>query len=324
VPLDRFARRQRALGVRPRIRARALFLALIVAPVPTAVGVAGLVDDEALRMLALAGCAACLFALGLAVRDRLRGGEALGIAIAGGVLGGLGAAWNAFLAFLTTVTFAHGRPFRHAGRAVTARPRAGGGWTDETRPAGARDEEWANRSRSWGRDGLAEHASVASFARLVLDLLAVGAPAELVAAASRAQAEEIEHARLCFSLASAYAGRPVGPGPLPEAALGDRRPLDRALRLRQLAVESLRDGCWGEQRSADELAARAAVETDPAVRAVLERLAADEQRHADLGWRIVEHCLAEDPSVRPAILEESFALEVAGARGVAHRARALL
>jgi hypothetical protein len=165
---------------------------------------------------------------------------------------------------------------------------------------------------------------VASFARLVLDLLAVGAPAELVAAASRAQAEEIEHARLCFSLASAYAGRPVGPGPLPEAGLGDGRRLDRALRLRQLAVDSLRDGCWGEQRSADELRARAAVETDPAVRAVLERLAADEQRHADLGWRIVEHCLAEEPSARPALLEESFALELAGARAVAHRARALL
>jgi hypothetical protein len=45
-----------------------------------------------------------------------------------------------------------------------------------------------------------EHASVASFARFTLGLLAVAAPAELVAESVRAMADEIEHARVTYDL----------------------------------------------------------------------------------------------------------------------------
>jgi hypothetical protein len=62
---------------------------------------------------------------------------------------------------------------------------------------------------------LLEHASVASFARFSLQLMAAGAPASLVEAAHRAALDEIEHARLTFRLASRYEGRALGPGPLP-------------------------------------------------------------------------------------------------------------
>jgi hypothetical protein len=47
-----------------------------------------------------------------------------------------------------------------------------------------------------------------------LELLALGAPAELVEKAHVAALDEIEHARICFALASAYGGERYGPGPL--------------------------------------------------------------------------------------------------------------
>src|SRR5262245_889099 len=49
---------------------------------------------------------------------------------------------------------------------------------------------------AWLRDAQMEHASIASFARFTLELLAVGAPAELVADSQRASLDEIEHARM--------------------------------------------------------------------------------------------------------------------------------
>ena len=66
----------------------------------------------------------------------------------------------------------------------------------------------------WTRIGQLEHASVAAFAQFVLQLLAVAAPPDLVLAAQSALADEVEHARLAFGLASLYAGVGVGPGPL--------------------------------------------------------------------------------------------------------------
>ena len=71
-------------------------------------------------------------------------------------------------------------------------------------------------ARLWAESARGEHASVPAFSRLSLSLVALGAPAGLVEAALRAALDEIQHARLAFSLASTYAGEPVGPGPLPE------------------------------------------------------------------------------------------------------------
>ena len=42
----------------------------------------------------------------------------------------------------------------------------------------------------WSRDALAEHASIASFARFSLQLMAVGAPSALLADAQRAASDE--------------------------------------------------------------------------------------------------------------------------------------
>jgi hypothetical protein len=69
-------------------------------------------------------------------------------------------------------------------------------------------------AQHWTQVGRFEHASVASFARFAVHLLRLGAPPQLLRQTHAAMADEIEHARMAFGLASAYAQRELGPGAL--------------------------------------------------------------------------------------------------------------
>ena len=68
-------------------------------------------------------------------------------------------------------------------------------------------------ARGWLEDAFAEHGiDFRIFARFTLDLLALGAPSELVLAAQRAGLDEVRHARLCFALAARHSGESRGAG----------------------------------------------------------------------------------------------------------------
>lgn len=154
-------------------------------------------------------------------------------------------------------------------------------------------------AEAWKRDGLAEHASVASFGRFALELLAVGAPAGLVADAHRAALDEVQHARLCLELASAYAGEAIVPGPFDFG-----RGLAVTASLPAMAARTFLGVCAGETLEAVRAAEQLAVATDPAARAVLARIAPDGARHAELGWRTVAWALeAGGEPVREALRE---------------------
>lgn len=148
---------------------------------------------------------------------------------------------------------------------------------------------------------LAEHASIASFAQLVLDLLALAAPAELVHAAALAMADEVEHARLAFALASARVGRPLGPGALLQ------RPSRPATKI-ELATETA-SAAVHETIGAFAQRAAAHAQTDAERARVHHRIADDELRHAELGWRIVAWAIQDDSAARAAV-----ALTLAGWR----------
>jgi hypothetical protein len=137
-------------------------------------------------------------------------------------------------------------------------------------------------ARVWQRRAQFEHASVASFARFTLELLSVGAPADLVAAATQAAGDEVEHARACFGVASAFAGEPIGPGPLPVAGA-----LDGRRSLAEIASAAVVEGCIGETCAALEAAATHAATGCPVLSPLMEKIAADEQIHAELAWRFV-------------------------------------
>jgi hypothetical protein len=145
----------------------------------------------------------------------------------------------------------------------------------------------------WARIGLMEHASIAAFARFTLQLLSLGAPAELVRDSTQAQADETRHAALAFELASAYGGSPVGP-----TALDLRGALD-CLSLEEILRTTIAEGCIGETRAALEAAEAARVASVPAVRELLQRIADDESAHSALAWRVVQWILAEHPELTP-------------------------
>jgi hypothetical protein len=180
-----------------------------------------------------------------------------------------------------------GRPFvvdEHARVARVDRGGRPGEWTDTGEPSldGLTQEARQELAAFWSRAASFEHASVASFARFSLDLLAVGAPAHLVACAHEAALDEIRHAQTCFAMASGYAGERLAPGPFP---LGDGVQVRGSLAL--LAASAAEEGCVGETVAAVVLAEQAARATDPVVRAALVRIAEDEARHAELAWRTV-------------------------------------
>lgn len=180
-----------------------------------------------------------------------------------------------------------GRPIRIDGviRTADATRGASRGWVSDTsRPdtTGLSRTQRAMLAEAYAASGLMEHASVACFSRLALELMAAGAPALLVSEAHRAALDEVEHARACFSLASAYAGEAIEPGPID---LGGALAIDADLA--SIAVAAVREGCVGETLASVEAKAAAASTTDGAVRALLERIADDEGRHAELAWRVV-------------------------------------
>ena len=184
-----------------------------------------------------------------------------------------------------------GRALRVARAAVTARATDAAGW-DTDLPAAAHlpPEVRGALARLWTQSARAEHASVPAFSRLSLSLVALGAPAYLVEAAHRAALEEIVHARLAFSLASAYAGEPVGPGPLPE--LQDARAVT-ATSPAELCAESLIDGCLLEGTAAEVARRALARARDDQARTALAIIARDEASHTALAWDVVHWCRAE-------------------------------
>ena len=150
-----------------------------------------------------------------------------------------------------------------------------------------------------------EHASIAAFARFTLQLLALGAPAELVASSSKAMADETRHARLAFGMVKAFGGLPMGPGALGlDGAFGDAVDPEELLRI------VYREGCVGETIAALEAREGA----DRSGLTVFKSIAADEADHATLAWASVKW-LAEQIGPRAArVLAEE--LERAAARSV--------
>jgi hypothetical protein len=184
-----------------------------------------------------------------------------------------------------------GRPFLVEAVGRVAGIRAEGGWSERSlAPAPLEHATRETLARHWCEAARLEHASIAAFARFTLQLLEHGAPYALVQESQRALADETEHARLCFELASRYAGSALGPGPLSiEGALAPQS-LDEMVQL------VFHEGCIGETSAALQASEALALATDGDVRRVLARIAEDESRHAELAWRFVAWALERDMS----------------------------
>jgi len=197
-----------------------------------------------------------------------------------------------------------GRPLVIDGAARTARLGGSSSWVVESPIPQAETLSDAARAYlvdRWTTAGLYEHASVASFAKFSLDLMALGAPPDLLAGAQRAASDEIRHARLCFGLASAFAEEDVTPGPLEFPGGGVALEAD----LEAFARATVREGCIGEALAAVVAAERYAVCRDQSTSAVLSSLIEDEARHAALAWRTIAWAVSEGGApIRDAVRDE--------------------
>lgn len=203
------------------------------------------------------------------------------------------AGFGMLIAYFATVGFSRGRQLRRFGRVLLPSLRSNPEWTTATVVLDGHEGVPAGVADQWRENGKTEHASVAAFAKLTLDLMALAAPPSLIAAANRDALDEIRHAELCFSLARALDGKSVSPGPFPQAQRVATLPRSRTLALAKLAVDSLVDGALHEGVSARIIAKLVQRCDVPAIRAALKEIAADEGRHATHGWAVVGWCLDE-------------------------------
>ena len=192
---------------------------------------------------------------------------------------------------------------------VTAPLRAGASWLAapfavDAGTHGLPDPERAARAQHWLQDARMEHASVASFARTTLELMALGAPASLVRDTQRASLDEIEHTEVCFAIAAAYGAQATEPGPLPALPA-------RAADVERFAFDTLVEGCIGETNAALEAAERARNVPSVLV-AACTRIADDEARHSALAWRTLAWALQGRAALARKVYEHALTTRVEG------------
>jgi hypothetical protein len=117
----------------------------------------------------------------------------------------------------------------------------------------------------FARAAVEEHASVAAFARTLCQLMALGAPLDLLERTQRALADEIEHTRGSLTWLAHFGGGEAAPGPLPEAVSPMVSAAGASLEslARDLLVDVVRGGCIGETLAAEAMVERAAQAGDP-------------------------------------------------------------
>ncbi len=128
--------------------------------------------------------------------------------------------------------------------------------------------------------GALEHASIPAVSRMALDLVALGAPPDLIADAHVAALDEVRHARFALGLAKALDGRDESPGPLPLPVV------EPGADVAKLAIETVVDGCVQETIGSALIRASARACTVPSLARALAAVADDEERHGVLAFRV--------------------------------------
>ena len=198
----------------------------------------------------------------------------------------IGSVWH----FFSNFSWTKGRPLR--GRFERRR----------RNPLGRNESHEDVAARHWQDMAQEEYESIAAFSEVALDLMAAGAPVELVTRCHEAALEEARHTRTCLDVALRVNGRAARIGMTPRLRVARRRPRWRGALLARLAVESYVDGWVGEASSARVLAQLAREARDSEIGNALRHLAREEMGHARLGEDIVRWCASEgDPLVEYAL-----------------------
>lgn len=213
----------------------------------------------------------------------------------------LGTIVAGFLYSCFGMTIMRGRQLRRRGKPRLAKLVEGGEWSSTSQATTHAlcgvdaSREHARVADAWRHNALTEHASVASFSHVALDLLAAGAPASLVRACHEAALDEVAHSEMCFDVATILDGVTRMPAPFTAAAERPPTSRDRDALIERIAVEALIEGALLEGAAAHVAAHLARTTTHADVKRVLATIAADEKRHAEHGWRVLAWCIERSP-----------------------------
>lgn len=163
------------------------------------------------------------------------------------------------------------------------------------------DEATLDEARKvWTNGVFTEYASAAAFSALSTALLQCGAPVDLTLTCADIVVDELFHVTLSSRLLTELGGAV----PL-EFDLAKIAPSPSGSPLMRAAEIAITTSCVGEALSVPALVRSRALATEPLVRAVLDRLLADEGPHARLGWMFLDWCsedLGEAERARLAVL----------------------
>ena len=136
---------------------------------------------------------------------------------------------------------------------------------------------------NWRERMVSEHASARVFGALVGQMMRAGLPASETRRVAAMAQQELDHGVLCARVLAALGGDAIAPLPrLDEIPTHeDASPIEAVLR----NVISI--GCCSETVAVALVGTERELAGPPAVRDVLDRILADEVKHARFGWRIV-------------------------------------
>jgi len=200
-----------------------------------------------------------------------------------------------------------GRPLHIQGKPVRAEVHLGKGsnWARGQRPDSSHLDEPTRTALEalWLQDARGEHASIPAFSRISWQLVAIGAPSELLEWAHKAALEEISHTRLCFALAEGYGGRSYYVQPIPDMLVGGLDLTNDPIKV--IAIETIFDGCLMEGFFAN-LASVATIQCEePATLAALEQIAHEEASHAAFSWALLKWLFKEHPTKLKAVIQNA-------------------
>lgn len=171
-----------------------------------------------------------------------------------------------------------------------------GGWKSDLLPDGLFAEkdrfDVASAIEEYTIQGIAEHTSIASFSRVTLQLLQLGAPSSIVNLLLLAAQDEIKHAKICFAIVDQLSKTPDSNErksdypdifPLPNASI----PTD----IYTLTSETLKEGIVGESVAAVRLCIRSRTTSNVDLKNILRDVAQDEAKHAALAWKTLSYII---------------------------------
>jgi len=148
----------------------------------------------------------------------------------------------------------------------------------------------AAKAEFWLESGLSEQATILHFSRLAVNLIAIGAPSDLIRRAYQAAVDEIGHAQLSFGLAEEFdlEGRKFAPGTFDGA---EERHAFVEHSLDHVCLQNLGGAGTAETLSLFHVAMSLAGNyLEQREREVLEIVLREETQHILLAWDIVHWC----------------------------------